>query len=151
MAVTASGLYFLTFEKWLIDNLTESLEAEDGTAGLVTDSEVPAFDTHDFHADITAEITGGNYAADTVTATEVAVSPAGTLQFDHIDTLYDNGGANDVTITNAMAQYFVLTAGSSATDPLVYLLDFVTAASYTASTFTTQINPLGAFTIDLTP
>ncbi len=151
MAVTASGLYFLSFEKMTIDTLGESLEAEDHTAGLVTDSEVPAFDTHDFHADITAEITGGNYAADTVTATEVTVSPAGTLMFDHVDTLYDNGGSNNVTITNAMAQYFATTVGSSATNQLIYLMDFVTAASSTASTFTTQINSLGAFTIDLTP
>ncbi len=151
MAVIASGLYFLTFEKALIDTLGESLEDEDHYAGLVTDSEVPNFDTHDFHADITAEISGGNYAQDTITATEVTVSPAGTLMFDHVDTLYDNGGSNDVTITNAMAQGMATTVSGTATDQLVYLLDFVTAASSTASTFTTQINALGAFTIDLTP
>ncbi len=150
MAVS-SGLYFLTFEKLLIDGIAESMEAEDGTAGLVTDTHTPAFDTDDFHADIDNEITGGNYAADVVTATEIAVSPAGTLQFDHVDTLYDNGGSNDVTITNAEAQYFVLAAGISATDPLVYMIDFTAPASSTASTFTTQINSLGAFTIDLTP
>ena len=150
MAVS-SGLYFISFEKMLIDTLGESLEAEDHTAGLVTDTYAPNFDTHDFHDAITNEISGGNYAADTITATEVTVSPTGTLMFDHIDTLYDNGGSNDVTITNAEAQYMVTTVGSSATDQLIYLIDFTAPASSTASTFTTQINVLGAFTIDLTP
>ena len=149
MAV-ASGLYFLLIEKLFINSLAESMEAEDGTAGLVTDTHTPAFDTDEFHDDIDNEISGGNYAADTVTATEITVT-TGTLKFDHIDTLYDNGGSNDVTITNAEAQYMVLTAGSSATDPLLYMLDFGSPASSTASTFTTQINSAGAFTIDLVP
>ncbi len=149
MAVS-SGLYFLIFEKFAIDTISESIEAEDGTAGLVTDTYAPNFDTHEFHDDITNEISGGNYAADTVTATEYTTS-TGTTTFDHIDTLYDNGGSDDVTITNAEAQYFVLLVGSSATDPLIYLLDFGSPASSTNSTFTTQINALGAFTIDRTP
>ncbi len=151
MAIGASGLYFLSFEKMLIDTLGESLEAEDHTAGLVTDTHTPAFDTDDFQDDIDNEISGGNYARDVITATEVTVSPAGTLMFDHIDTLYDNGGSNDVTITNAMAQYMATTVTGDTDDQLIYLLDFVTAASSTASTFTVQINSLGAFTIDLTP
>ncbi len=150
MSITASGLYFPSFEKMLIDTLGESLEAEDHKAGLVDDNHTPAFDTDDFHADIDNEISGGNYAADTITATEVTVS-TGTLVFDHVDTLYDNGGSDDVTISNAMAQYMPTTVSGTATDQLIYLLDFVTAASSTNSTFTTQINASGAFTIDLTP
>ena len=151
MAITKSGLFFLSFEKMLIDTLGESLEAEDHKAYLVRDGYTPAFDTHDFHADLTNEIDDANYAADTITATEVIVSPAGTLMFDHVDTLYDNGGANDVTVVNAMAQVMATTVSGTATDQLIYLTDFVTAASSTASTFTTQINALGVFTIDLTP
>ena len=151
MAISASGLYFLSFEKMTIDTLGESLEAEDHKAYLVRDGYTPAFDTHDFHADLTNEVDDANYAADTITATEIAVSPAGTLQFDHVDTLYDNGGSNDVTVVDAMAQVMATNVGASATDQLIYLLDFVTSASSTASTFTTQINSLGAFTIDLTP
>ena len=89
-------------------------------------------------------------AAVTITATEVTVS-TGTLVFDHVDTLYDNGGSDDVTITNAMAQYMATNVGSSATNQLVYLLDFVTATSSSNSTFTTQINAAGAFTLDYTP
>ncbi len=150
MAITASGLHFLSFEKMFIDTLGETLEAEDNKLVLVTDSEVPAFDTQDFHDDITAEITGGNYAFESLITTEITVT-TGTLKFDAADTVFDNGGSNDVTITNAMAAIFHTNVGSSATDQLIGLWDFTTAASSTASTFTVQWNGSGMFTLDLTP
>ena len=146
MAITKSGLFLLSIEKMMIDTLGESIEAEDLQADLVLDAYTPNFDTHDFHADLTNIVSGGNYAQDTVTGTEVT-NAAGVLTFDHIDTLYDNGGANDVTIVNAMAQVLTTLVSGTATDQLIYLLDFVTAASSTNSTFTTQINASGAFTI----
>ena len=151
MAVIASGLYFLSWEKMLRDTLGQDLEAEDNKLVLVTDSEAPLFDTQDFHDDITAEITGGNYAFEPLITTEIIVSPAGTLNFDAADTVFDNGGANDVTITNAMAAILHTNVGSSATDQLIGLWDFVTAASSTASTFTVQWNGTGLLTLDLTP
>ncbi len=150
MAITASGLYFLSFEKMFIDTLGESLEAEDQQLVLVTDTHAPAFDTDDFHADLDNEISGGNYAAEAVTSTEITVT-TGTLVFDAADTVFDNGGSNDVTITNAMAAIFHTNVGASATDQLIGLWDFVTAASSTASTFTVQWNGSGLFTLDLTP
>jgi hypothetical protein len=150
MAITASGLYGLTLEKCFIDTLGESLEAEDSTAHLVTDAYTPNFDTHDFHADLTNEITGGNYAADTIVTTEVTLS-AGTLTYDFADVVYDNAGANNVTITDAMAMVQATLVSGTATNQLVLLLDFVTAASCTNSTFTVQINASGAFTLDYTP
>ncbi len=150
MTITASGLYFLSFEKMFIDTLGESLEAEDQVLVLVTDTHTPAFDTDDFHADLDNEISGGNYSSEAVTSTEITVS-AGTLKFDAADTVFDNGGSNDVTITNAMAAIFHTTVSGSATDQLIGLWDFVTAASSTASTFTVQWNGSGMFTLDLTP
>ena len=150
MSITASGLYFLTFEKMMIDTLGESLEAEDHTLSLVEDGYTPAFDTHDFHADLTNEISGGNYAADAVTTTEITVS-TGTLVYDAADTVFDNAGANNVTITNAMAGVLVTTVSGTATNQLVGLWDFVTAASCSNSTFTVQWNASGLFTLDLTP
>lgn len=150
MAITASGLYGLTIEKMLIDTLGESLEAEDHTLSLVTDTYTPAFDTHDFHADLTNEITGGNYAADAVTTTEVTLT-TGTLTYDAADNVYDNAGANDVTITDAMAAVLVTTVGTSATNQLVGLWDFVTAASCSNSTFTVQWAAGGLFSLDYTP
>ena len=150
MALTGSGLYGLSLEKMMIDTLGESIEAEDPYAGLVTDTHTPDYTLDDFHADIDNEISGGNYAQDTVTGTEVTLS-GGTLTFDHIDTLYDNGGSDDVTISNAMGQFLCTTVSGTATDQLIYMLDFVTAASSSNSTFTTQLNAAGAFTVDYTP
>ncbi len=151
MAVTASGLYFLTWEKILIDTLGQSLEADDNNLLLVTDTEAPNFDTHDFHADILAEMATTNYGFEPVTSTEIVVTPAGTLNFDAADTPFDNGGSNDVTVTNAMAAVHYTSVGSSATDQLVGLWDFVTAASSTASIFTVLWNSTGLLTLDLTP
>ena len=150
MAIIASGLYGLTLEKMMTNNFGEDLELEDHFQDLVTDTEAPAFDTHDFHADLLAIISGGNYAQETIVTTEVTLA-TGTLTYDHADVVYDNGGSDDVTIVNAMAAVMSTNVGSSATDQLVYLLDFVTAASCTNSTFTVQINALGAFTLDYTP
>jgi hypothetical protein len=150
MAITASGLYGLTIEKMLIDTAGESLEAEDHTLSLVTDTYAPNFDTHDFHADLTNEISGGNYAADAVTSTEVTLS-SGTLTYDAADNVYDNGGSNDVTITDAMAAVLVTTVSGTATNQLVGLWDFVTAASCSNSTFTVQWAAGGLFSLDYTP
>lgn len=150
MAITASGLYGLTLEKMLIDTAGESLEAEDNKLGLVQDAYTPAFDTHDFHADLTNEISGGNYAKEAVTTTELTLA-TGTLTFDAADTVFDNAGANDVTITDAMAAVLWTEVGLSTTDQLVGLWDFVTAASCTNSTFTVQWNASGLFTLDYTP
>lgn len=150
MAITASGLYGLTLEKVFIDTLGESLEAEDSLAYLVEDAYTPNFDTHDFHADLTNEISGGNYAADTIVTTEVTLS-SGTLTYDFADVVYDNAGANNVTITNAMAMVQATLVSGSATNQLVLLSDFVTAASCSNSTFSVQISASGIFTLDYTP
>jgi hypothetical protein len=150
MAISGSGLYFLTVEKFLIDTAGQSLEAEDNTLHLVSDSYTPAYDTHNFHDDLTNEASGGNYAAEALVGTEITVS-SGTLTFDATDTLYDNGGGNDVTITDAMGAVLATSVGSSATDQLVGLWDFVTAASSSNSTFTVQWNASGLVTIDLVP
>ncbi len=150
MAVTASGLYFLSWEKIFIDTLGKSLESETNNLLLVTDSESPAFDTHDFHADITAEMATTNYGFEPVTSTEITVT-TGTLKLDAADTPFDNGGANDVTVTNAMAAVLYTDQGSSATDQLIGLWDYVSAASSTASIFTNQWASAGLLTLDLTP
>jgi hypothetical protein len=134
----------------LIDTLGQSLEAEDNNLHLVEDAYTPAFDTHDFHADLTNESAGTNYAAEPVTSTEITVS-TGTLTFDAADTVFDNGGSNDVTITDAMASVLVTSVSGTATDQLIALHDFVTAASCSNSTFTVQWNAAGLITLDLTP
>lgn len=147
MAVTASGLYFLSFEKMLIDTLGESLEAEDNKVLMVTDSETPNFDTHDFRNDITSEVTGTGYSAGgtAITSTEITVS-SGTLVFDGADVQWTSS-----TIANAMAAVGYTNVSGTATDQLIWLSDFVNAASSSNGTFTVQWSGSGIFTIDLTP
>lgn len=151
MAVTAAGLYGLTLEKFMIATAmpTSGLESETAVKVLmVTDSEVPNFDTHDFRNDITAEVTGTGYSAGgvVITSTEVTLA-SGVLTYDAADASWAGS-----TITNAMAGvgYFGR-GGASSADELVFLSDFVTAASSSSGTFTIQWNASGIFTVDYTP
>jgi hypothetical protein len=147
MTITASGVYGLSLEKALIDTLGESWEAEDNKVLLVSDSEAPNFDTHDFRADITAEVTGTNWATGGValTGTEITLS-SGTLTFDATDV-----SVASTTISSAMASVLYTNVGSAATDQLVMLHDFVTAVSTSAGTFAIQWNASGLLTCDYTP
>ena len=147
MTITASGLYGLTLEKMLIDTAGQSLEAETHKSLLVTDSYTPNFDTHDFRDDVTNEVTGTGYTAggQALTATELTVS-SGVLVFDAADLVWASS-----TITNAMALVHYFNVGSAATDQLVFLLDFVTAASSSNGAFTVQFDATGIARIDYTP
>jgi hypothetical protein len=147
MAITAAGLYGLTLEKMLIDTAGQSLEAETHKEALVQDGYTPAFDTHDFRDDLTNEVTGTGYTAGgvTITTTEITLS-SGTLTFDAADTVYTT-----VTISDAMGGVIYFNVGTAATDQLVVLQDFVTAASASAANFTIQHHANGIFTIDYTP
>lgn len=147
MAITASGLYGLSLEKMMIDTLGQSIEAETHKVLMVTDTEAPNFDTHDFRNDILAEVTGTGYTAggNTLTTTEVTLA-AGVLTFDAADVSWASS-----TIANAMAAVFYTNVGTSATDQLISLHDFVTAASTTNGTFTVAWHANGLFTLDYTP
>ncbi len=151
MAVTAAGLYGLTLEKMMNATAlpTSGLESETAVKVLmVTDSEAPNFDTHDFRNDITAEVTGTNYTAGgvAITSTELTLS-SGVLTYDAADASWASS-----TIANAMAAvgYFAR-GGASSADELVFLSDFVSAASSSSGTFTIQWSASGIFTVDYTP
>jgi hypothetical protein len=151
MAVTASGLYGLTLEKFLNATSlpTNGLESETAVKVLMcTDSETPNFDTHNFRDDIAAEVSGTGYSAGgvVITSTELTIS-SGVLTYDAADASWSSS-----TISNAMAAvgYFAR-GGASSADELAFLSDFVTAASTTNGTFTIQWNASGIFTVDYTP
>lgn len=147
MTITASGLYGLTLEKMLIDTAGQSLEAETHKVLMVTDTYAPNFDTHDFRDDITNEVTGTGYSAGgaTITTTEVTLA-AGLLTYDAADVSWASS-----TIANAMAAVQYFNVGTAATDQLIYLSDFVNAASSSNGTFTIQWAAGGIVTIDYTP
>jgi hypothetical protein len=147
MAITASGVYGLSLEKMFIDTLGESWEAEDNKYALVNDSHTPNFDTHDFFADLTNEVTGTNWASGGValTGTEVTLS-SGTLTFDATDV-----SVATTTLASVMAGVLYTNVGSGATDQLLLLQDFVTAVSTTAGTFAVTHSGSGILTLDYTP
>ena len=143
MVIAAAGLFGLSLEKMWNDTLGESMEAEDQEGTLVSDSYTPNFDTHDFHADLTNELTTSSQPA--LTSTEVTLS-GGTLTYDAADTVYSS-----VTVTDAMAQVIYTNVGASATDQLAALQDFVTSASASSADFTVQHHADGIVTWDYTP
>lgn len=147
MAITASGFYGLTLEKMFIDTAGQSMEAETHKGLLVTDTEAPNFDTHDFRNDITAECTGTGYSSGgtTITTTEITLS-SGVLKWD-----FDDVSWAASSIANAMALVTYFNVGTSATDQLLLLLDFVTAVTTSSGTLTVAIAAGGAMTLDYTP
>jgi hypothetical protein len=151
MAITASGAYGLTLEKMLLKTQTNSLEADVVWCLMVNDTHAPNFDTHDFVADITNEIANGDgyttggmdLAGNTVT---VGSPAAGQIKFDS-----DNPAWATSTITSAMAAVLYFTTGNTTTDQLIFLSDFVTAATSSNGTFTITVSGDGWFYIDYTP
>lgn len=151
MAITASGLYGLTLEKMFIDTAGQSLEAETHKALLVLDAYDHNYDTHAFRSSVTNEVAaGGGYTTggETITTTEVVVgSPSvGVLKYDHDDVSWAAS-----TITSAMALIGYFNVGTSGTDMLIYLLDFVTAVTTSSGLLLVQINSNGVFNLDFTP
>jgi hypothetical protein len=145
-------MYGLTIEKaWNVATAfpTNGLESETAVKVLmVTDSESPNFDTHNFRDDIAAEVTGTGYSAGgvVITSTELTIA-SGVLTYDSADPSWAAS-----TISNAMAAvgYFAR-GGASSADELIWLSDFVTAASSSSGTFTIQISASGWWTNDYTP
>ena len=150
MTVVGSGLYGLTLQKMMnVSALPASgLDSETAVKVLmVTDTEAPNFDTHDFRNDILAEVTGTGYTlgGNVITTTAITLA-SGILTYDAADTAWSSS-----TIANAMAAVGYFNVGTSATDPLVWLSDFVSAASSSSGTFTVQWAAGGIFTVDYVP
>jgi hypothetical protein len=147
MSITASGLFGLTWEKMWIDTAGQSMEAETHKCMMTEDAYTPDFNAHDFRADVTNEVAGTGYSAGgaTITATEWTIS-GGVATYDHADVTWASS-----TIPNAMCGIDYFNVGAAGTDQLLFLMDFVTAASSSGGTFTIQINASGAVTLDFTP
>lgn len=142
----ASGVFGLTLEKFFIDTLGDSLEAEDNNIMLVTDTFTPDFDAHDFRADVTNEVSGTGYTAGgkAYTGTEITLS-GGVLTFDAADVSWTSS-----TIT-ARGSILYRTTGVAANDELFMAHTFGSDVSSTSGTFTVAWNASGLFTLDYTP
>lgn len=142
----ASGVYGLTLEKFFIDTLGDSLEAEDNKILLVTDTYTPAFDTHDFRNDVTNEVSGTGYTAGgkAYTSTEITLS-SGVLTYDAADVSWTSS-----TIT-ARGSVLYRDTTVSTTDELYMAHTFGSDIASTAGTFTVAWNASGILTLDYTP
>lgn len=148
MAITGSGLYGPTLEKFFLDTLGVSLEVETNRVLMVQDAHTPDFDVHDFRDDITNEVSGTGYTAggELLTTTEITLA-GGVLTFDAANVSWANS-----TITDAMAAVgYIARGGVASADELVFLSDFVTAASTSNGTFEIQWNAAGIFIVDYVP
>jgi hypothetical protein len=148
MSITASGAYSKTYEKMMIDTAGQSLESETVVKGLlVLDAYTPDFDVHDFRDDVTNEATGTGYSSGGVvlTTTDITLaSPsAGSMKYDHDDPQWSSS-----SIANAMALVEYFNVGSSATDMLLHLLDFVTAVTTSSGLLLVQIAANGVWNLD---
>jgi len=150
MAITASGLYVVTFTDILdTTQLAVDLDLETHKTAMFTNSITPNFSTDTAYgvAPYNAnEVSGAGYTAggELLTGTALSESPTGSIKYD----------ANDVswaasTITNARGAlvYADALAGNNALMFFNFGADFSTVGG----TFTIQWASGGLFGLDLTP
>lgn len=153
MAITASGLFVLTF-KDLFDNSDLVLDWANDTVkcALFTNTITPSFsaDTAYGSAPYNAnEVSGTGYSAGgaSLGSKTVTESPTGSLMFDAADTAW-------TTSTFSSARGALIwddTVTTPVADPVVCLVNFGADYGVTSGTFTIQWAATGIFAIDLTP
>lgn len=148
MAVTASGLYSLTFRDTLKQTLTLDLTAATHKVAMYTNSITPNFDTDVGYttAPYTSnEVTGTAYTVGGATlVTPTLVVSSGSLVFDAADTSWASS-----TIANARCALIYANALTNKNN--ICLINFGGDYSTNNGTFTLQWNASGIFITDLTP
>jgi hypothetical protein len=150
MAVTASGLFVLTFMDVLdTTQLALDLDLETHKVAMFTNSITPSFsaDTAYGVSPYNAnEVSGTGYTSGGVALTSTALteSPTGTLMWDAADSSWSTS-----TITNARCA--LIYADALAGNNAIVLVNFGADYSTSAGTFTIQWPAGGIFTLDLTP
>ena len=147
MAVTASGLFVLTFRD-ILDSTQMAVDTGSDTfkCAMITNSSTPNFETHDHWSDLSGnEVSGTGYTAGGAALTSITLGNAsGTLKFDAADTSW-------TTATISSARAAVIYDDTLANDPLICLVDFGADYASSAGTFQITWNASGIWTIDLTP
>jgi hypothetical protein len=148
MAVTASGLYVLTFRDILKQALAIDLTAATHKVAMYTNSLTP-----DLNADTgytvspytSNEVSGTGYVSGgTTLVTPTLTASSGNLTFDATDVSWPSS-----TITNARCA-LVYAAGATNRNNIC-LINFGGDYSTSNGTFTLQFSPSGIFIWDLTP
>ena len=147
MAVTASGLFVLTFRDILdASQLAVNTGSDTIKVAMITNSSTPNFETHDHWSDLSGnEVSGTNYSAGGVALASITLANAsGTLKFDAADTTW-------ATATISSARAAVVYDDTLTNDPLICLVNFGADYASSAGTFQITWNASGIWTIDLTP
>ena len=147
MAVTASGLFVLTFRD-ILDSTQMAVNTGSDTfkVGMITNSSTPNFETHDHWSDLSGnEVSGTNYSAGGVALASITLAnDSGTLKFDAADSTW-------TTSTISSARAAVVYDDTLTNDPLICLVNFGADYASSAGTFQITWNASGIWTIDLTP
>jgi hypothetical protein len=147
MAVTASGLFVLTFRDILdASQLAVNTGSDTIKVAMITNSSTPNFETHDHWSDLSSnEVSGSGYSAGGATLGSITLANAsGTLKFDAADTSW-------TTATISSARAAVVYDDTLTNDPLICLVNFGADYASSAGTFQITWNASGIWTIDLTP
>jgi len=147
MAVTASGLFVLTFRD-ILDSTQMAVDTGSDTfkCAMITNSSTPNFETHDHWSDLSGnEVSGTGYTAGGAALTSITLgNDSGTLKFDAADTSW-------TTATISSARAAVIYDDTLTNDPLICLVNFGADYASSAGTFQITWNASGIWTIDLTP
>ena len=147
MAVTASGLFVLTFRD-ILDSTQMAVDTGSDTfkCAMITNSSTPNFETHDHWSDLSGnEVSGSGYSAGGAALASITLGNAsGTLKFDAADTSW-------TTATISSARAAVIYDDTLTNDPLICLVNFGADYASSAGTFQITWNASGIWTIDLTP
>lgn len=123
-----------------IDYLSDTIKL-----ALTTSAYTADLDAHDFFDDVTNEIAGTGYTAGGVTLATKVLSITGgtnTIMFDADDAAWTAS-----SFTAAFGVIYDSTPGTAATNPLMWLIDFVGNQTVTSGTFTVQFAAAGIATI----
>lgn len=152
MAITASGLYYISFRDMLQNDSAIDLLADTMKVALYTNSlTAPNFDTNTGYsaAPYTSnEITGTGYSAGgAAIANDTITVSSGTLIYDGDDTAW-------TTATFSAVRGCLIyddTIATPTAKPCICFVNFGSDFAVTAGTFTVQWAAGGIFTDDLTP
>ena len=140
MAITASGLYVLTFKDALNNDIALDLTVDTLKAALITNTHTPNFDT-DSAWNSTNEV--GTPSGGVTLTTPTLTVTSGSLVFDADDAVWSSQTMSGI---RACRIY-----DSTISNRLVCLVDFGSDYSVTSGVLTIQWNASGIFAIDLTP
>ncbi len=141
MAITASGVYWLSIEKFLV--LATGLTSWESTSckyALNLDTDTPQFDLDDFRDDL-AEATGTNYTAGGNALVSPAITISSGIKYDFADPTWATS-----TIADAEAGFVNAGNATNTVDEIYFLQDFVTSVSTSAGTLDVAIHGDGALT-----